>query len=242
MLNPRKTPPPIITDNDRFLVCYAWLDDSVGYTKGHGLFFVDAKEIGRVPCLAICEDKQSGKPTLYYCDENWTLLGVAANYQSVEAAKDRAERIYPGSASRWIDTHFSEADTTRYLAATAALISAARLGDVPALKTALASGAALHGTDARGWCALSHAAHQGRVDILRLLVDAGALDEESFYALYLAASGGHFEAVRILVEAGTRLTRDQRAELLRSVAAKDVETGAIRKLLESCVPDHPKFQ
>jgi hypothetical protein len=97
-------PPRTITLNDAALICYAVLDERVGYTVGHGLFFVDGREIGRVPRLAICKDKDSGLFTLYYCDEDWNLLGVATNYQTVDTAKSRAERIYPGSSTRWIDS------------------------------------------------------------------------------------------------------------------------------------------
>jgi hypothetical protein len=32
-------PPRTITLNDSALLCYALLDESVGYTVGHGLFF-----------------------------------------------------------------------------------------------------------------------------------------------------------------------------------------------------------
>ncbi len=95
-------PPRRITLDDAALLCYAVLDERVGYTAGHGLFFVDGKEIGRVPRLAICKDKE-GLFTLYYCDETWNFLGVASNYQTIDAAKRRAERIYPGSSTRWID-------------------------------------------------------------------------------------------------------------------------------------------
>ena len=104
MENRPPNPPPIITLNDSALLCYAVLDESVGYKVNHGLFFVDGKEIGKVPRLAICRDKDSGLFTLYYCDDNWSFLGVAADYQSVEAAKNRAERIYPGSSTRWLDS------------------------------------------------------------------------------------------------------------------------------------------
>jgi hypothetical protein len=60
MENPSATPPRTITLNDSVLLCYAVLDESVGYTVGHRLFFVDGKEIGKVPRLAICKDKDSG--------------------------------------------------------------------------------------------------------------------------------------------------------------------------------------
>ena len=107
------TPPPIICLNDNILLHYAVLGDSVGYNTGHGLFFVGGKEIGRVPCLAICEDKDSRQVTLYYCNGDWSPIGIAV-YDSVEAAKKRAERIYPGSSACWVEARFSEDDVTRF--------------------------------------------------------------------------------------------------------------------------------
>ncbi|SRR6266704_2231049 len=112
---PFQIPPPIICVNDRVLLHYAILDESVGYRAGHGLFFVDGKEIGRVPCLAICLERESNKLTLYYCSSDWSLVGVAAGYESVEAAMARAELIYPGSSSCWIKARFTEEDVSRYL-------------------------------------------------------------------------------------------------------------------------------
>jgi hypothetical protein len=108
MRNPSNLPPQKITLNDSILVCHAVLDESVGFSPGHGLFFIDGKEIGKVPCLAICKDKDSGLFTLYYCDRHWNMLGVATDYRSVDAAKHRAERIYPGSSNRWVGTSSSE--------------------------------------------------------------------------------------------------------------------------------------
>ena len=58
------TPPPVICVNDRVLLQYALLDDSVGFRQVHGLLFIEGKEIGRVPCLAICQDKDSEQVTL----------------------------------------------------------------------------------------------------------------------------------------------------------------------------------
>jgi hypothetical protein len=106
-------PPPAIC-SDRVLL-YALLDDFVGFHRGHGLFFVDGKEIGPVPCLAICQHKGSPGFVLYYCGRDWEMLGVATSYDSIEAVKRRAERIYPGSASCWVEAHFSEEDVTAYL-------------------------------------------------------------------------------------------------------------------------------
>jgi hypothetical protein len=115
MNNPRPSnPPPLICVKDRVLLCYAILTDSVGFNAGHGLIFVDGKEIGRVLCVAICQDKESSAVTLYFCDCDWSPIGIAG-YESVEAAKRRAERIYPGSSSFWVESRYSAEDATRYL-------------------------------------------------------------------------------------------------------------------------------
>ena len=108
------TPPPKIGVNDRLLVQYAVLTDSVGFTAGHGLFFVDGKEIGRVPCLAICEDKESEALTLYFCGDDWNPIGIAP-CASIEAAKRKAERIYPGSSACWLKAHFTAEDANRFV-------------------------------------------------------------------------------------------------------------------------------
>jgi hypothetical protein len=114
MKPPSSTPPPIITVNDRVLLHYAILDDSVGYKSGHRSVFVDGQEIGRVPCLAICQDKDSPKIMLYYCESDWSLIGITS-YDTVAAAKQGAERIYPRSSGCWVEAHFSEDDAKRYL-------------------------------------------------------------------------------------------------------------------------------
>jgi hypothetical protein len=111
---PSPAPPPIITVNDRVLLHYAVLDDSVGYNSGLGLQFVGEKEIGRVPRLAICQDKDSPAFMLYYCESDWSLIGIAS-YDTVAAAKRRAERIYPGSSACWVEAQFTEEDAERYL-------------------------------------------------------------------------------------------------------------------------------
>jgi hypothetical protein len=108
------TRPPIIFMNDRVLLHYAVLNDSVGDSEGHSLMFVGRKEIGRVPCLAICQDKESPRVTLYYCDSDWRAIGIAG-HDSVEAAKKRAERIYPGSSACWVEAHLGEDDVRRFL-------------------------------------------------------------------------------------------------------------------------------
>ena len=111
-IQPPPGPPPVVC-SDR-VVEYAVLDDSVGFNSGHGLFFVDGKEIGRVPCLAICQARTAPEFVLFFCDSDWSMLGVAT-YDSVANAKKRAERIYPGSSARWVEAHFTEEEAIRYL-------------------------------------------------------------------------------------------------------------------------------
>jgi hypothetical protein len=93
---------------------YAVLDETVGFNSGHRLVFVDGKELGKVPCLAICQEKNTSKFLIYYCDGDWDPVG-ASEYDTVEAAKRRAERIYPGSSAKWVEAHFTEEEVTRYL-------------------------------------------------------------------------------------------------------------------------------
>jgi hypothetical protein len=108
------TPPPIICANDRVLLHYAILNDFVSFAPGHGLVFVGQKEIGKIPCLAICRDKESPELTLYFCDNDWSPIGIAA-CESVEAAKTKAERIYPGSSACWVEAYFSEEEVSRFV-------------------------------------------------------------------------------------------------------------------------------
>jgi hypothetical protein len=109
---PASTPPPIICVNDHILLHYAVLSNSVGYNSGHGLMFVGGEEIGQVPCLAICQDKDSPQFMLYYCNSDWSPVGIAS-YDTVAAAKRRAERIYPGSSACWVEAKFTEEDADR---------------------------------------------------------------------------------------------------------------------------------
>src|ERR1700726_622487 len=103
-------PPPAIC-SERVLH-YAVLDESVGFNSGHRLMFIGGKEVGKVPCLAICEEKNS--IWMHYCDGDWGSIGVSG-HDSVVAAKRRAELIYPGSSAKWVEAHFTEEDVTRYL-------------------------------------------------------------------------------------------------------------------------------
>jgi hypothetical protein len=105
-------PPPALC-SERVLF-YAVLDESVGYNAGHRLIFVNGKELGKVPYLAICQGKETSKFIAYYCDGDWQPIAISA-FDTVETAKRRAEHIYPGSSAKWVEAHFTEEDVTRYL-------------------------------------------------------------------------------------------------------------------------------
>lgn len=77
-----KTPATKIMSNNCLLVCYAVVDYSAGYRRGHALFFVDGKGIGRGLCLAICNRKNLRHSAAYYCDRDWTLLEATTDYSS----------------------------------------------------------------------------------------------------------------------------------------------------------------
>ena len=97
--------PPQLLDSARVLH-YANVDKGVGFA-GRTLLFVDGKELGKVPNLAICAEVSSGGVLLFHCSRAWKVFGCSA-HDSVEAAKEKAERIYPGLSSRWVEAKASK--------------------------------------------------------------------------------------------------------------------------------------
>jgi hypothetical protein len=105
-------PPPAIA-SERVLH-YAFLDDSVGLNAGHKLIFIDGKQLGKVPRLAICQAKKGSELSLFYCDDDWDFVGVSL-HDSVAAAKNRAERLYSGSSGKWFEANFTQEEVGLYL-------------------------------------------------------------------------------------------------------------------------------
>jgi hypothetical protein len=105
------SPPPVL-DCAR-VIEYAVLNESIGYS-GRTLLFVDRRELGQVPCLAICADKEPPGVLLFHCNSKWTVLGCSG-HDSIAKAKARAEGIYPGLSACWVDAHVSEEQAERYL-------------------------------------------------------------------------------------------------------------------------------
>src|SRR5580700_414603 len=108
-----ETPPSTPVIDCSRLLGYAIVDNTVQFS-GRTLLFVDGKELGRVPCLAICENKKLSEVLLFHCDREWNTLGCSA-HPSVAEAKARAERIYAGISTRWVDAGVSEQTAEAYL-------------------------------------------------------------------------------------------------------------------------------
>ena len=107
-----KTPPPPAIGSARVLR-YALLDSTIEYS-GRTLLFVGGKELGQVPCLAICQNKSTPEIVLFHCAKDWNFLGCSA-HQSVDAAKTHAEGIYHGVGRLWVDANISVRETEHYL-------------------------------------------------------------------------------------------------------------------------------
>jgi hypothetical protein len=106
------SPPPII-DSMRTL-WFAAVDDEVIFTDCIYLL-VDGEKLGRVEALAICRNYAvPGDYVLCFCDSQWRCRGVIA-FDSVEAAKARAESGYTGISGKWQADTSSEADAARFL-------------------------------------------------------------------------------------------------------------------------------
>lgn len=108
----KREPPPPALGNSRVL-SYAFVDDIPYRKAGAALYFGD-ELVEHVPCLAIVETfgSKSG-PHLFHCDEDWHVCGLSGS-GDVEAIKARAERNYPGAASRWVDVNVSLEEALEY--------------------------------------------------------------------------------------------------------------------------------
>jgi hypothetical protein len=107
MAETKMSPPPRVLDCARVLE-YLVIGNNMQFS-GRSLLFVDGKELGPVPCLAICEEKDSGGVLLFHCTNDWAVLGCSA-HQSVSEARQRAEHIYRGSSDQWIHVSVSQAE------------------------------------------------------------------------------------------------------------------------------------
>jgi hypothetical protein len=88
--------PPAVLTSAR-VTHYAIRDRTVGYTPRNSIY-VGGKLLGAVPRLAIAHDGRTY--LLMHCTRTWQVRS-AFDHPSVAAAKQYAERQYPGLRTRW---------------------------------------------------------------------------------------------------------------------------------------------
>ena len=126
----------------------------------------------------------------------------------------------------------------------AALLGAARRGDIAAVRSALSEGADPNAAEGDGLTALHMAAERGNAEIVRILIDARANVEAKtrlgeYTPLHLAAEGAHASVVRVLLEAGAdvmAITTNTGVTPLHLAAKALSGAGAVQELLRHGVP------
>jgi len=118
--------------------------------------------------------------------------------------------------------------------ADSALLEAAKLGQVSAVRALLAQGAAVDTTDRRGFTPLMWAAAGGSLEVVRLLLDGGAEPDrradDGTTALMLAAANGFTEVVRALVIRGANVSATRGGATARQIAAEHRQSAVVALL------------
>jgi ankyrin repeat protein len=87
-----------------------------------------------------------------------------------------------------------------------ALLRAARVDDVHALKKCLAEGAEVNRKDQNGWTPLHWASFKGRIKSVKILLEHGAevdsVDDAGYTPLHCAAEAGHLQVALVLIAHG----------------------------------------
>ncbi|XP_045826697.1 protein VAPYRIN-LIKE-like [Trifolium pratense] len=87
-----------------------------------------------------------------------------------------------------------------------ALLRAARVDDVHALKKCLAAGAEVNRKDQNGWTPLHWASFKGRIKSVKILLEHGAevdsVDDAGYTPLHCAAEAGHLQVALVLIAHG----------------------------------------
>ena len=84
---------------------------------GRQQLYVDDKLLGRVPCLALCQNvaPEEDEIMLFHCDEEWNVLGANGRATNLSDAKADVEIAYRGLAAKWVDTGISADEARRWL-------------------------------------------------------------------------------------------------------------------------------
>ncbi|XAR61262.1 hypothetical protein NMG60_11034909 [Bertholletia excelsa] len=114
-----------------------------------------------------------------------------------------------------------------------ALLRAARMEDVHAMKSCLAEGAEVNERDQNGWTPLHRAAFKGRAEGVELLLGNGArvdlADNDGRTPLHLAIEAGHLQIARQLIAHGARANN------------KKIKGFAMAPFNLDCFKNHPKL-
>ena len=103
----RMEQPPRIIDG-AFVKAFAVLDSTVTF-KNRTYVYFGGKQVGKVPALAICQYVGEAEFLMFYCSENWEVLGISG-FETVEAAVNRAEIEYEGVSKKWQHPNVTEKD------------------------------------------------------------------------------------------------------------------------------------
>ena len=120
-----------------------------------------------------------------------------------------------------------------------ALVGLARYGNVQAVSDFLAAGTPLNGKDESGQTALTLAAYRGDVDMVRVLLEAGAGKQDSLgvgAAFAMASRSGKSEAMKLLLKAGASDSAsgtDGRTLLMTAAAS------GVPNIVEDVLKSHP---
>ena len=104
--------PPLVMLAGTWTTHYALLGRGVGF-NGRGRIFIGDTLLGRVPRLAIAATA-AGRWWLLHCGRTWNVR-TASDYSSLADAQAAAERRYPGSATRWLRTGYTQARAEAYV-------------------------------------------------------------------------------------------------------------------------------
>ena len=114
------------------------------------------------------------------------------------------------------------------------IFEAARTGEIEAVQDFLRSGVDVNDSDRSNWTPLMYAAWKGQVEVVRMLVGAGAnvdADAHSLTALMWACSQGHLPVVVSLLESGA----DPRVRNASGETALDVADDAGQDAIVECI-------
>jgi ankyrin repeat protein len=166
------------------------------------------------------------------------MIGMPPKVSELESAIDRLSEV-----QRWTRGNAHTADclknehwnfTSEEAAKT--LVGLAQYGDVQAVSDFLAAGTPLDGKEERGQTALTAAAYRGDVDVLRVLLEAGAGKVDSAgvtSAFTMASRSGKSDAMKLLLKTGMAGANEIDGRTLLMSAAASGAPDIVKEILKS---------